>query len=330
MKTEMYIDLHLHLDGSISISSARMLASISGISLPEKDDDLKKLLTCPADCQNLNDYLNCFELPCKLMQTPETVKLAAYNLCAELKEKGYIYAEIRFAPQKHTDCGMTQDDVVCAAIEGIKKSGLCAGLILCCMRGNSNERENIETVRLAKKYLGNIVCAVDLAGAEALFPNEIFQDLFVTAKNDNIPFTIHSGEASGAGSVKTAIEFGARRIGHGVRSVDDPDVINLLKEKKITLELCPTSNINTRIFGNIKEMPFEFFDKNGVLYTVNSDNMAVSDTDVEEEMALVKDAFRYEKSFEKKMLLNAANAAFCSESTRKKLIRKIKNNYIDD
>lgn len=327
MNAEIFIDLHLHLDGSLSLRSARQLAAISGIALPEDDAELKKMLVCPPDCTDLNGYLKCFDLPCKLMQTPETLRLAAYNLCTELKDKGYIYAEIRFAPQKHTDCGMSQDEVVKAVISGIKKSHFKAGLILCCMRGSDNETDNLETVRIAKKYLGKTVCAVDLAGAEALYDNEKFSRVFETAKIDNIPFTIHAGEAAGAVSVRKAVEFGACRIGHGVRAAEDLSVVSLLAEKKITLEICPTSNVNTGVFDNIKDMPFDFFNEHGVLYTINSDNMTVSDTDVGLETELVKQAFGFDSGFEKQMLLNAANAAFCDKKTYKYLIKKINSAY---
>ena len=327
MKTEMFIDLHLHLDGSLSLRSARRLAAIGKIDLPEDDEDLKRLLSCPSDCRDLNDYLRCFDLPCRLMQTSKSVKLAAYDLCRELKQKGYIYAEIRFAPQKHTDCGMTQEDVVRAAISGIKTSHFNARLILCCMRGSDNEKENLETVRIAKKYLGKTVCAVDLAGAEAVYPNCGFKNIFDMAKKEGVLFTVHSGEALGPESVRTAVEFGAKRIGHGVRSAEDSGTVRLLTEKKITLEICPTSNLNTGIFGNISEMPFRMLDESGVLYTLNSDNMAVSDTDVKHETDAVKQTFGFGREFEKRMLLNAANAAFCDEKIRNKLIKKIESAY---
>ena len=229
-------DLHLHLDGSVSVASARRLAEIEMISLPEDDAELKDMLMVSEDCADLNEYLERFLLPVSLMQSKESLKTAAEDLCKTLAEKGLMYAEIRFAPQKHCEKGLTQKEVVKSVLDGISESGFDAGLILCCMRdGADNRAENLETVRLSYEFQNNGVCACDLAGAEALFPNENYIYVFEEAKRLGVKLTVHSGEALGADSVKTAVENGADRIGHGVRSVEDEDVVKLLLEKDIPL-----------------------------------------------------------------------------------------------
>lgn len=165
-----------------------------------------------------------------------------------MHKDGVIYAELRFAPQLHTQKGMTQENAVQSAMRGLIKSPIPGNLILCCMRGESNQQDNLKTLELARKYLvedGGVV-AVDLAGAEALFPTEDYEDLFAKAKKDEIPFTIHAGEAGDADDVRAAVRMGATRIGHGVRIAGNEEVIQLVKDAGIFLEMCPTSNRQTK------------------------------------------------------------------------------------
>ena len=214
------VDLHLHLDGSVSVKSARDLAEIEGISLPKSDEELFNLLSVGDDCRDLNEYLEKFALPVSLLQSEKSLEKCAYNICRELLEEGFIYAEIRFAPQLHLQKELTQKQVVEAVLRGVKNSGFKANVILCAMRsGEDNSLKNLETADLVKEFLNKGVCALDLAGAEALFPNEKYSYLFERAREYNVPFTIHSGEALGAESVEKAVEFGAKRLGHIVRSV---------------------------------------------------------------------------------------------------------------
>ena len=213
------IDLHCHLDGSLSIDTIKHLAKIQKISIPT-DDELKEMVSVKRDCRDLNEYLEKFQFPLSLLQTKRAIYCGMYRLCKELKKQGLMYAEIRFAPQLHTQKGITQEEAVKVAIEGIIDSGFSAGLILCCMRGNNNRKENIQTVFLAKQYLGRGVVALDLAGAEAIYKTENFSELFQIAKNNKVPFTIHCGEADGKKSIKSALKWQPKRLGHGVRILE--------------------------------------------------------------------------------------------------------------
>lgn len=321
-----FIDLHLHLDGSLSLANARELAALEGIALPDQDQELQKLLMVSDGCRDLNEYLEKFTLPCSLMQSEQTIEAATYHLCCELAQKGFLYAEIRFAPQKHCLKGLTQEQVVQSAIGGLQRSGFHGQLILCCMRdGADNSAENMETVLLTKKYLHQGVCACDLAGAEALFPNEKYAHIFEYARMLSVPFTIHSGEALGPESISLALDYGAQRIGHGIRSIEDPAVVRRLADNRIALEVCPTSNINTCVFEHIKQMPIPQLMDAGVLITINSDNMSVSNTDVPQELQHLTDAFGYDYKQWKAFLLNAANAAFLSDSDKQQLINRIED-----
>lgn len=321
------IDLHLHLDGSLSLDSVKKLAEMQNIEIPKNDAALCKMLQVSDGCRDLNEYLEKFEFPCSLMQTTIGIKEAVKHLEAELAAQGLVYAEIRFAPQLHTLQGLNQTQVVEAAIEGMGQSALKSNLILCCMRGKDNYEANLETIHVAKAFLGRGIAAVDLAGAEALFPTADFADLFALAKEMGLPFTIHAGEADGPASVYQALEFGAKRIGHGVRSLEDTELIKRLKEEEITLELCPTSNLNTSIFGSYAEYPLRELMEAGIKVTINTDNMTVSNTTVETELQHMVNALQLTEEELRQLAVNAAEASFADESTKKWMREEIERRF---
>lgn len=322
---DKFIDLHAHLDGSITLEIAKKLAEIQDIKLPvSNDDELDKLLTVSEGCTSLNEFLECFVLPCSLLQTKEGLSEAVYLVCENMKSQGVVYAEIRFAPQKHTDRGLTQEDAINAALEGLKKTDLKANLILCCMRGDDNEAENFETVELAKKYLvedGGVV-AIDIAGAEALFKTENFRALFEKACELGIPFTIHAGEADGAQSVRCAIEYGAKRIGHGVRMYEDEEVVRLVKENNIFLEMCPTSNSQTKAVENMDDYPFMKYLNDGIKVTLNTDDMAIEGTTIAKEFRYMEEKFGLTAEQEEIIFNNSIEAAFTTEEVKNELKSK--------
>lgn len=312
-------DLHLHLDGSISIESAKALAKMQGIELCS-DEELKQKLCVSDDCRDLCEYLEKFDFPLSLLQTREAISEAVYRLCEELLEQGLIYAEIRFAPQLHCNKGLSQDEVVEAAIAGKNRSKLLSNFILCCMRGEGLREKNLETVNVAKKFLGQGVGAVDLAGAEALYSNESFFEIFDYVRENDIPFTIHAGEADGPMSVRSAIAMGARRIGHGVRSCEDESLLCELAEKKIALELCPTSNLNTKVFNSYKEYPIGTLIGANVLITINTDNMSVSNTTLAKEFERLASAYNFSKDELERIARTAIEVSFADDKTKEKAL----------
>ena len=323
---DQYIELHLHLDGAITVDIAKKLADIQNITLPcDTDEELEKLLTVPSDCTSLNDFLECFELPVSLMQTYDGLKEAAYLVAEDMKNQGVIYAEIRWAPQLHTTQGMTQEEAVQAVLDGLAKSELKCNVILCCMRGEGNEAENLETLEIAKNMLvedGGVV-AVDIAGAEALYPTSDYKELFERAKEYGIPFTIHAGEADGAESVRLAVEYGAKRIGHGVRSYEDEEVLTLLKENGIFLEMCPTSNRQTFAIENMDEYPFIDYLNMGIRVTLNTDDPAIEGTTLADEFRYMEEKFGLTAEQERIILANSVDAAFTSDEVKNELRIKL-------
>ncbi len=326
MKNNISIDLHLHFDGSLSIENVKRLAEIEKLELP-CDDVLRDMLSVDPDCKDLGQYLTKFSFPLSLLQTKTAIEQGMKTLCDELVSEGCVYAEVRFAPQLHLEKGLMQSEVVEAAIRGFASSSLCGGLILCCMRSDSNDELNFETVEVAKRYLGKGVLALDLAGNEAAYATESFRKLFEYAKANNIPFTIHAGEADSAKSVLSAIDMGASRIGHGVRSYESEETMELLRKTGIPLELCPTSNLQTAIFKSLDEYPIKKFLDRGICVTVNSDNRSVSGTTSKMEFALVCDHFELEKREARMLLENSARAAFADEKTKQALLEIIAKSY---
>lgn len=310
------IDLHLHLDGSLRPETVLELGAEQGISLPAKTvEDLIEYLRVPDDCKSLTEYLERFDLPLEVLQIPSAIERVTYELVEDLALMGLEYAEIRFAPQLSTKKGATQEQVVEAAISGLKKAlenypAIKVELILCCMRGKDNDKENFETLEMARKYLNKGVCAVDLAGAEALFKTDSYVSLFEKVNEYKLPFTIHAGEADGPSSVKQAIDFGARRIGHGVRSIEDELLVKELIEKGVTLEVCPISNLQTKTVDDIKNHPIRKLFDLGVRVTVNTDNITVSNTSLQKEKLLLKEALGFTDEELEVMNTYAKEAAF--------------------
>ena len=175
---------------------------------------------------------------------------------------------------------MTQEQAVEAAIEGVKRGmeqypSIRVGLILCCMRGEDNEEWNLQTVETAKKYLGDVVCAVEYCRRGIPVSDGTVRAGVEKVREYGLPSTIHAGEAAGPESMKTALAFGAKRIGHGVAAVEDPELVRRLIEEQVTLEVCVTSNYQTKVVPSIEAHPIRRLFNAGVRVTVNSDNRTV-------------------------------------------------------
>ena len=305
------IELHLHLDGSINIDYASRL-----LGRDCKDDLIS------TGSNSLADYLTKFDLPIDLLQDYDNIIEFCYLLGNDLVNDGVIYAEVRFCPLFHNK-NISVDRVITAIRVGFNRvKDLKINLIFCMMRHFPFEK-NLEIIKLAKKYLGNGCCAIDLAGGEAQFKTSEFEELFKIAREENIPFTIHAGEADGADSLMSAISFGTKRIGHGVRCIEDENVVNLIRDKGIYLEVCPTSNIDTKTFNSMKEHSIkELVDKN-ILVTISTDNRTVSNTNLKHEYEVLSDTFGFNEDDFLKFNLNAIDAAFISEEEKEELRRRL-------
>lgn len=324
------VDIHLHLDGAITPAVALGLCQVQGISLGLSQKQLEGSLTVGNDCDSLKCFLRCFKLPLSLLQTETGLEEAVFRVLLEQQKHGIIYAELRFAPQLHTDRGLSQEQAIKAAVRGLERSKIPANLILCMMRGNDNGAQNLETLRLCRRFLTDEqgVAGLDLAGAEGLYPTSGYTELFSAAKDMKIPLTVHAGEAGGAEDVKIAVMSGARRIGHGVRAAGDRETVGLLKKEGVTLEMCPTSN---RLTGAVcmSEYPLEYFMNEGVSVTVNTDDPAIEVTDIQKEFEYARRLSGIGRADERRLTENAICAAFASDGIKRELYAALdKNRHI--
>ena len=305
------IELHLHLDGSVRPSTVSNI-----LNLNEKE--VEKEMIVDTSCNDLNDYLTKFDLPLKILQTKDNLIKVSEELANDLKKDGIIYAEIRFAPILHINNCLSCEEVIEAVIEGISRVDIKINLIICLMR-NVSEEDNYKVINAGLKYINNKVVGFDLAGAEAIYKTSKFKELFKYISKYNIPFTIHAGEADGIDSIKSAIEFGAKRIGHGVRIMDDVNMIKYAKDNNITFEVCPTSNIDTKIYKEYKEHAIKKMYENNLNITINTDNRTVSNITLTEEYNKLINIFNFSLEDIKNMNITAINASFISDIDKENL-----------
>ena len=273
-------------------------------------------------CQNLTEYLTKFDFPISLMQTKENLIKIAKTLIQDLENDNVIYAEIRFAPMQHINKGLSLDEIILAILEGLKSEKVKTNLILCLMRNHDYET-NLNVINLAEKYLNKGVCAIDLAGDEIKYDINNFQKLFKTAKEKHIPFTIHAGETSSSTAVITAINYGAKRIGHGIKVVNDKQAKELIRQKDILLEVCPTSNVQTNVIDTYSHHPILNFYKKNIPVSINTDNRTVSNITLTEEYIKLYKNFNFTLNDFKQMNIMAINHAFITKEEKEDLLKKI-------
>ena len=315
LKSLPKVELHLHLDGSVRESTA---SEILGVDVSNKMQ--------VNNCKSLSDYLSKFEIPLIVMQSKENLERISYELAVDLKKDNVIYAEIRFCPILHTKNGLSLEEVIDSVLKGLKKVEIKTNLILCMMR-NFEEDENKKIIYLAKKYLNKGVVGIDLAGDESKYKTQNYEHLFDLVKQNNIPFTIHAGEADDYNSVLSAIKFGAKRIGHGVKSVDSIEAIQKIINENVTLEVCPTSNVDTCIVNVYKNHPIKKLYDLGVKITVNTDNNTVSNIDLTGEYEKLLLTFNFTEKDFLNFNMNAIDSAFLTNEEKEELKKIVINSY---
>ena len=326
------IDLHLHLDGSMLPESAWEMAAERNIALPADDlEGFRRFIVVTADCRSVNEYLKRFEMPLQILQDRPALERTAYELVQLLAGQGLRYAEIRFAPQLHLRKKLTQRDAVEAVLCGVSQAmaeypSIDIGVILCAMCVGDyqiNMEVNLQTVREAARALTEGVVAIDLAGAEGVTPLSGFAPVFKLAKELGVPFTCHAGDSQGPETVRDALDFGTRRIGHGHHIFEDRELCARAIRDGVTLEVCPTSNIQCSTRPSYEEHPLKKLMDMGLSCTINTDNMILSDIDLDkeydrciEQMGLsVQDIIRCN--------INSVRASFMAPEKKLKLIDEL-------
>jgi adenosine deaminase len=314
------IDLHCHLDGSLSTEFVS-----NAVSCGCSQDELLSLMQAPADCASLTDYLTCFDTPIKALQTADNITSAVLDVLSQAALENVTYIELRFAPSFSVHDGLSYSDVCEAAIRGCKlgleRFGIYSNIILCAMR-HLDLDTNLKTLECVRTYLGNGICALDLAGDESMFPNEGFTELFKRARQLDVPFTIHSGECGSVENVRLAMEFGARRVGHGIALAKDAALMAECQKLGTGLELCPTSNFQTHAVEDRQNYPLKRFLSSNLLATVNTDNRTVSGTNMTNELLLAYNNLGIDYDDLHQIYKNSVEISFADDKTKNILLSK--------
>ncbi|WP_328915692.1 MULTISPECIES: adenosine deaminase [unclassified Streptomyces] len=334
--------LHDHLDGGLRPGTIVDIARATGYEgLPETDPDrLGAWFRAAADSGSLERYLETFEHTCAVMQTRDALVRVAAECAEDLAADGVVYAEIRYAPEQHLEGGLTLEEVVEAVNEGFRlgerrarKDGnrIRVGALLTAMRHAARSQEIAE---LANRYRDLGVVGFDIAGAEAGYPPTRHLDAFEYLKRENNHFTIHAGEAFGLPSIWQALQWcGADRLGHGVRIIDDIEqkdgevslgrLASYVRDKRVPLEMCPTSNLQTGAASSYAEHPIGLLRRLHFRVTVNTDNRLMSGTAMSREFEHLVEAFDYTLDDMQWFTVNAMKSAFIPFDERLAMINEV-------
>ena len=313
------IDLHCHIDGSLSKS---FVEKIMGRSIDSSE------LTAPENCSSLTEYLTAFDLPIKCIQTYDNLKNSVYDILSRASQENVRYTELRFAPYFSLNSSLKYSDICEAVIEGIRLAkddfGIFSNIIVCAMRHLPIDI-NIEMLKSCRPYLGHGICALDLAGDESSFDNSCFIELFDEANRLEMPMTIHSGECGSTKNVEIAVECGAKRIGHGTAIISKPSLMEKCKAARVGFELCPTSNFQTGAALSAESYPLKTFLDYGLFATVNTDNRTVSNTTMTDEIMLCLNDLSCTYEDYMKIYNNSIEICFADDNIKHMLIKEIKN-----
>ncbi|GAB4423159.1 MAG: adenosine deaminase [Turneriella sp.] len=325
------IDLHHHFDGAFELP--HLYEEALRRNLPQSKlsaaEFYAKCQVSP-ECRTLTEFLAVFEFFYEIAQDADFLHEEARRLPARMARQGVIYLETRFGPHLFTGSGLTPERVTEAVVSGLESGSRAENttlppvrLILCAMR-NAPVDHVRELLTLYEQFHARGVCGIDLAGDESRYACREYAPVFARAKEMDIPVTIHAGEAAGPQSMLDALGlFGARRIGHGIRAVESPALVERLAREKITLEVCLTSNLQTGNAPGYAEHPFVRLRAAGVLVTINTDDPSVSGIDLGHEWQQAITTYSLAPCDQKQLLLNSAEAAFCPVAERDALKERI-------
>lgn len=325
-------ELHQHLDGAVRPETAVELAAEIGIPLSLQD--ARRRLIAPERCANQAELLTFFDLPIALLQTAAALRRVTAELVADMADDGLRYAEIRWAPRLHMERGLSVGDVIEAVALGIADAANrlgpatpLVGLIVTAMRSHP-PAANVELARIAATF-GPPVVGFDLAGPELEYPAPPHAAAFRAAEAGGLGLTAHAGEVAGAERVREAIDLGVSRIAHGVTAADDPEVVALLRERSVTLDLCPTSNVQAGIVTDLAHHPLAELFRAGVSVTISTDDRTVSDTTLSGEMARSAAALELQRSELAEMAVNAFRRGFAPSVVRQPMLDAARRAWAD-
>lgn len=317
-------ELHCHLDGSLRPETLLELGREYRVDMPARTPEKLADFMRVDDAEHLEDYLRRFDITISVMQTADSLERIAYELAEDSAREGVRYIEVRNAPLLNVAQGLTLAEAVEAPIRGLRRAekdfGIVGRFIICSLR-NLPVETSMEMARLAVDFRNDGVVAFDLAGGEKGNPASAHAAAFAYARENNLAVTVHAGEGDGADSVRQAVHIcGANRLGHGTRLIEDPELTQYVNDRRIALEICLTSNVQTRVTESYAAHPLrEFFDR-GVNVTLNTDNRLMSGTTLTGEYVFAAEHLGFTMDELAGIALNGFESAFLPWEERLMLI----------
>jgi adenosine deaminase len=326
-------DLHVHLDGSLRLSTILELAAEYNVELPASNvEDLARAMNIGANCGSLVEYLKAFNVTLAVLQNKDALYRVAYELAEDAAKENVRYMEVRYAPMLHTKQGMRLTSVVEAVLAGLRRAhedyGIESNLIICGIR-NVSAASSLEMAELCVAYKGRGVVGFDLAGAEYDYPAKHHRQSFQLVRDNNINVTIHAGEAYGPESIHQAIHVcGAHRIGHGCRLRENGDLLHYICDHRIPLECCPSSNVQTGAVPSLAQHPLKLYFDLGLRVTVNTDNRMVTDTTVSKELWLCHTELGMPLADIKSIILAGLKSSFLPFHIKQSYLRQVSQDLL--
>lgn len=291
------VNLHSHLEGSIRPETFLELASAQHLALPFDPAEVRDRVQVNGSEKNLLDYLAKIMVNYPVLKNAEALRRTAFEAAEDAHRDGVIYFELRAGPALHARPGMTMGECIASMSAGLAEAqeryGIVCGQIVAGLR-NHDLALNEELARAAVRFKERGVVGFDLAGDEAGYPAALHRRAYEIAREGRLGLTVHAGEAAGAENVRYAVvELGARRIGHGVRSAESMEVMDLLRDEGVLLEVCPTSNVHTGAAPSIEAHPVRRLAEHGIRISINDDDPITSRTRVSNELALLRSVFGF-------------------------------------
>lgn len=321
-------ELHVHLDGSLRPQTMVDLAQRTGVALPTGDAAVLATTMQAGDTANLVEYLAKFDLTLSVMQTADSLERIAFELAEDNARENVRYLEVRYSPILHTSGGLPPTEAVEAPLRGLARAtetyGIRTGLIICGIR-NMEPETSRDLADLTVAYKNRGVVAFDLAGAEYNYPAKKHKNAFFTVINKNMATTIHAGEAYGPESIHQAIHYcRANRIGHGTRLFEDEDLMAFVNDFRIPLEICLTSNVQTRVVASLAEHPLRQYFDAGLVVTLNTDNRLISGTTLTDEYWLAHEHLGFTWPELKRLALMSFESAFLHYREKQDLLAQVR------
>lgn len=318
-------ELHCHLDGSVRPETLLELGREYGVTMPRDNAEALRDYMVVSDAHNLEEYLARFATTLSVMQTSESLERVAYELATDAWHEGVWYLEVRFAPNLCTRNGLDSAQTLEAAIKGLSRAerdhGIVSRVLVCALR-TLPPSSSLDMARLAVDFHGRGVVGFDLAGAEFGHPASAHADAFRHARDHDLPCTCHAGEGDGAGSVREAVHACcANRIGHGTRLIEDTELTDYVNDRRIAVEVCLTSNVQTHATPSLEAHPLPEYLRRGLNVVLNTDNRLMSGTTLTDEYQA---ATHLGLGFEHlaRIALNGFESAFLPHSERQVLVAR--------